>query len=202
MPDVFINYRTNDEESAATLIDRDLSARFGREKIFRASRSVEAGESFPERIIGAVHGSRVLLAVIGPRWADTRDPDGRRLIDSEDDWVRRELLEARKYGVRVIPVLIGDSTPRLDRLDLPAALSWMRHMQYRRFNTRDADANLDRIADDLMAFVPGLVPRRATTHAEHGHVTTISGNFGPVHGGTGHQFNGPTTYVDGRGDTR
>lgn len=201
MPDVFVNYRTGDEESAATLVERDLAARFGREKIFRASRSVEAGEAFPRRILGAVHGSRALLAVIGSRWADLRGPNGRRLLEDEDDWVRRELLEARKYHVRIIPVLVGDRTRRLDRLDLPGELSWLRHLQYRRLNSRDADADLDRIAADLIGFVPGLVERRTSDDRPTGHVTNISGNHGPVHGGTGDQFIG-TTYVAGRGDQR
>jgi hypothetical protein len=198
MPDVFINYRTGDEESAATLVERDLAARFGEEKVFRASRSVEAGEAFPQRILGAVHGSRALLAVIGSRWADTR---GRQLLADKDDWVRRELLEARKYHVRIIPVLVGDLTLRLDRLDLPAELSWLRHLQYRRLNSRDADANLDRIAADLTSFVPGLVERRKPEDRP-GNMTNISGNYGPVHGGIGDQFIGWTTHIAGRGDQR
>lgn len=206
MSDVFINYRTGDEESAATLIERDLSARFGPEKIFRASRSIEAGEAFPERILGAVHGSRALLAVIGRRWADMTGADGRKLLEDNEDWVRRELLEARKFNVRIIPVLVGDPSLRLGRLELPAELSWMRHLQYRHFNNRDADANLNRIADDLISFVPGLERRAAGDHQArstvHGNVTNISGNHGPVHGGTGHQFNGTTTYNAGQGNDR
>jgi hypothetical protein len=202
MPDVFINYRTGDEESAAALIERDLSARFGPEKVFRASRSIQAGETFPQRILGAVHGSRALLAIIGTRWADKRDANGRQLLANRDDWVRRELVEARKLDVRVIPVLIGDPAPRLDRIELPAALSWLRDLQYRKFSTRNAQADLDRIADDLAGFVPGLKPRptgeQSGAHTVHGDV--ISGNHGPVQIRSRDQFNGP--YITGRGDSR
>lgn len=203
MPDVFINFRTGDEESAATVIERDLATRFGREKIFRDSTSIRAGEDFARRILSAVHGSRALLAVIGPRWLSDRLAD-------EQDWVRRELLEAREYGVRVIPVLVGDM-PRLDGVALPKELSWLKDVQFRRFNNADADADLATIAAELVEFVPGLEDRTKTEARQaavnnsardvRGNMINITGNHGPVHGGRGDQFNGPTNYYAGRGDT-
>jgi hypothetical protein len=210
MPDVFINFRTGDEESAATVIERELSARFGSEKVFRDSKSIRAGEDFPRRLLSALHGSRAMLAVIGPRWLTARGKGGRNALDDEKDWIRRELLEAKDYGVRVIPVLVGEGVPRLDRAALPPVLSWLADKQYRRFNNRDAEADLAGIAGELAQLVPGLEDR---TKAESprpgvhnmvrdvgGDVITISDNHGPVHGGRGHQFNGQTNYVAGRGE--
>jgi hypothetical protein len=212
MPDVFINFRTGDEESAATLIDRDLSARFGKEKIFRDSRSIRAGEEFPKRLLSAVHGSRAMLAVIGPRWLTAQGPDGRRALDNKQDWIRRELLEAKKYGIRVIPILVGARTERLDKAAMPRELAWLAEVQYRRFSTRTADADLAMIASDLSEFVPGLRDRTTTAASEsgrsgiasttgevHGDVINVNGTSGPVHAGKGHQFNGATNYVDNRG---
>lgn len=72
MPDVFVNYRTGDEESAATMIARELSRRFGPERIFFASNSIEAGRRFPVELVRAVEECEALLAVIGPRWAEVR----------------------------------------------------------------------------------------------------------------------------------
>lgn len=213
MPDVFINFRTGDEESAATLIERDLSSRFGSEKIFRDSKSIKAGEEFPQRLLSAVHGSRAMLAVIGPRWLVARGPDGRNALDNEQDWIRRELLAAKEYGVRVIPVLVGDHTIRLDSATLPPALSWLADVQYRRFRNRDADADLATIAADLVAFVPGLTDRttagaresgrseiNTTARDVRGDIITITDTSGPVHVGRGSQFNGPTNYFAGRED--
>jgi hypothetical protein len=210
MPDVFVNFRTGDEESAATLVDQYLSGRFGAEKVFRDSRSIRAGEDFPQRLLSAVHDSRVMLAVIGPRWLTAPGQAGGNALDDEQDWIRRELSEAREHGVRVIPVLVGDGVPRLDAAALPPALSWLADKQYRRFTTRNADADLARIADDLVELVPGLADRSETTAPARppqlsvrdvgGDVIMNTGNHGPVHGGRGHQFNGPTTYVAGRGD--
>lgn len=208
MEDVFINFRTGDEESAATLLDRDLSNRFGPEKIFRSSKSITAGERFPQRLLSAVRGSRAMLAVIGPRWLAT-GPEGRTPLDNEQDWIRRELLEAKEFGVRVIPILIGEHTPRLDGATLPGALSWLADVQYKRFNTRNADADLATIAAELVKLVPGLTDRTtaaigesgrsgstATARDVRGNVNTIDGASGPVHTGEGHIFTGSTTYND------
>ncbi|HEX4704217.1 MAG TPA: TIR domain-containing protein, partial [Pseudonocardiaceae bacterium] len=109
-----------------------------------------------------------MLAVIGPRWLVARGPDGRNALDNEQDWIRRELLAAKEYGVRVIPVLVGEHTVRLDSAALPPALSWLADVQYRRFNNRDADAGLATIAGDLVAFVPGLTDRTTTATGESG----------------------------------
>lgn len=203
LPEVFINFRNDDDASAATMIERDLSTRFGSAKIFRDSKSISAGDEFPERLLSAIHHSRVMIAVVGPRWLTARDTNGRNALDNELDWTRRELLEARRCGLRVIPVLIGQTTQRLNGADLPPELSWLAEVQYRRVNNREAEADLAALAAELEELVPGLRDRTkiATETTDATRVTNISGNYGPVHAGRGHQFNGLTHYVDGRGQT-
>jgi len=157
-PVVFINFRTGDEEASATLIERELSSRFGSNTIFRAEKSVRAGDDIETVIIDAVRRSSAVVAVIGPRWLWAVDAQGRRALHSEHDWTRRELVEARAHGVRVIPVLIG-STPSLDPDDLPPALGWLANCKYLRLNYRDVDGGLARLADQLAKLVPGLAGR-------------------------------------------
>jgi hypothetical protein len=72
-PSVFINYRTGDAEASAALIERELSRRFGSQKIFRAERSVLVDEDIETTIMGAVRRCRALVAVIGPRWLTVTD---------------------------------------------------------------------------------------------------------------------------------
>ena len=60
MPDVFVNYRTGDEESAATMIARELARRFGDERIFFASNSIEPGRRFPVELVTAVEECEAL----------------------------------------------------------------------------------------------------------------------------------------------
>lgn len=71
MPQIFVNYRTDDEEATATLVDRELSRVFGNENVFKASKSIGPGSRFPQELLTAVRRSSVLLAVIGPRWLKT-----------------------------------------------------------------------------------------------------------------------------------
>jgi hypothetical protein len=152
---VFINYRTGDEETAAALIERDLSGRFGPEQIFRDSKSIRPGEDFEQAILMAVRGSDVLLAVIGRRWLTAPDGHGGRALDHESDWTRREICEAFACGVRVIPVLVG-GVGRLRADTLPPALQQLARCQYLRLDHRNVDVGLDRLTTTLVDLVPRL----------------------------------------------
>jgi TIR domain len=64
--EVFINYRTGDAEWVAAQIELYLSNRFGKEHVFKASRSIPPGAAFPEELLAGVRDCDVLLAVMGP----------------------------------------------------------------------------------------------------------------------------------------
>src|SRR5262249_3605363 len=110
MSGVFINYRGEDSDTAAALIDRELSASLGSDRVFLGSRSIPAGADFAEEILGRLRACSVLLVVIGPRWLTLADAAEQRLIDDPQDWVRREIAEALAAGLRVIPVLTDNAT--------------------------------------------------------------------------------------------
>ncbi|MGH8573278.1 MAG: TIR domain-containing protein, partial [Gammaproteobacteria bacterium] len=67
MASVFINYRS-EAAAWAVVLDRELSERFGVDRVFRAPRSIRPSEDFIDRILQGVRSSSVLLAVIGPTW--------------------------------------------------------------------------------------------------------------------------------------
>ena len=94
------------------MIEKVLSERFGKGRIFRAPRSIAPGSPYPETLLDAVRASAVLVAVIGGEWP--RYPQ----LRDKDDWVRREILEAYAYGVRIVPVLKGRK-PLLKAAELP-----------------------------------------------------------------------------------
>ncbi|OSZ58834.1 hypothetical protein OQI_19435 [Streptomyces pharetrae CZA14] len=210
MPMIFINYRTGDGEHLATILDRELSHRFGPEVSFRASKSIRPGQQFGPELLHAVRRSSVLLAVIGPGWA--AHPGLRR----EDDWVRREIGEALACGIPVVPVLSGRRTERLNRDDLPESLTQLAENQYLRYDNQNAEADLRQIVAELTALVPDLSAaqqRQYGTDAEPGGVrnqvsggsegpvfqgrdftgdiggTVIKNSSGPIHAGKGDQHN-------------
>jgi hypothetical protein len=155
MSDVFVNYRTGDEESAATMIARELTRRFGRERIFFASSSIEPGHRFPAELIRAAEECEALLAVIGPRWTEVLGADGRPALEAEQDWTRREIRTALDRGTLVIPVLVGKAT-RIDRTVLPDDLRELADCQYKRFDHRNSDSDLTALGDALARLLPDL----------------------------------------------
>ncbi|NLU68769.1 toll/interleukin-1 receptor domain-containing protein [Streptomyces sp. HNM0574] len=206
MVDVFINYRTGDGDKTAALIDTALSARFGSERAFRASKSIRPGDPFPEDLLSGVRRSALLLAVIGPDWtnfrAKLRDPG---------DWVRKEILEAFACALPVIPVLEGRKTERLSKDELPEELARLAELQSVRLDTQNCETDLKRLGDLVADMVPelhalerdGEQPAPApdtvnnTAHGTNGTLvqgrdfsgdvggTVIKGTHGPVHSGNG-----------------
>jgi hypothetical protein len=150
MPEVFINYRTGDGEKTAVVIEKELVGRFGEDRIFRASTSIRPGESYPERLLGAVHESKVMLAVVGAGWS------GVPALRNADDWVRREILEALTCGIPVIPILDGRKTDRLNAADLPAELARLAERQSIPLDLNDGGDGLRRIGDELAKLIPAL----------------------------------------------
>ncbi|MFK4109310.1 toll/interleukin-1 receptor domain-containing protein [Streptomyces sp. NPDC002176] len=170
MADVFVNYRTGDEESAATMIARELVRRFGQQQVFFASKSIEAGRRFPAELVRGLEECAALLAVIGPRWTEVRGPDGRPALQSEQDWTRREIQTALDRGILVIPVLVGKAT-RIDPAALPDDLRELADCQYKRFDHRNDQSDLTAIGDALARQLPELAEvdrddRAAREHAE------------------------------------
>jgi hypothetical protein len=159
MPKIFVNYRTGDTENVAALADRELSRRFGAEVFFRASKSIPGGADYTRELLRAVRQSDVLLAFMGRHWLDAAT-DGRRKIDEEGDWTRKEILEAFRHDVQVIPVLVGGARP-LRPEDLPEPLARLARCQYVRLGHRDMDSGLDMLAAQLVKLVPGLRERSA-----------------------------------------
>lgn len=221
MPDIFINYRNNDEEASASLIRHELSRRFGSDQVFLASKSIPAGEDYVRGLLDAVRDSQVLLAVIGSRWLTAVDEQGRKRLDDETDWPRREILEAFQHGLCVIPVLVGRTQPLLRPADLPPELARLADCQYRRLDHRNSEADLRELGDELAKLVPSLVDsdqpgQAAESNADDGHTsarlsagdharqqsggtsTVVNDPRAPMNTGSGNQFTGDgVAYVAG-----
>jgi hypothetical protein len=151
---VFINYRSNDAGWAVHL-DNVLSERFGADRVFRASRSIQPGDDFIDRILSTVAASKVLVAVIGTGWLGATDRADGRALDSEHDWVRREIAQAFRQQLRVLPLLVDDAPP-LRPEDLPEDIAQLARCQYLRVHYRAAQIDTQRVGDELVRLVPEL----------------------------------------------
>ncbi|HEX4725621.1 MAG TPA: TIR domain-containing protein [Pseudonocardiaceae bacterium] len=190
MSEVFVNYRTGDEGTCATMIERELSRRFGSDHIFLASKSIKPGADYPQELLAAVGASSVLLAVIGVSWLSFTDEHGHNALDRDDDWIRKEILAAFDADIPVVPILVGRAE-RLRRVDLPNRLARLADCQYLRLDIRNAERDLRQIGDKLVDVVPGLVDADAAGEpkpvAAQGNVTgNVQHN---THFGSGRQFN-------------
>jgi hypothetical protein len=156
MPRIFINFRSDDEVFAAMLIDAKMTERFTANEVFRDNRSIPLGQEFTSKLWDSLARTDILLAVIGPRWL-TLTKDGIRRLDHPDDYVRRELEFALNHGIRVVPVLIGD-TPLPPVTELPESIAGLATRQYLRVWPRNAHRDLDVLADELSALLDGGRP--------------------------------------------
>ncbi|ONI87872.1 hypothetical protein ALI144C_08010 [Actinosynnema sp. ALI-1.44] len=149
MGGVFINYRTGDGDWVATLLARELSARIGSANVFFASRSIGVGQDFVTQILGRLRECEVMLAVIGARWLDATDRHGSRRLSNPADWVRKEIAEAFRHGLRVIPVFL-DTTASPATADLPDDLGALASCPALRLRHGD-DGDLARLLDEVVA---------------------------------------------------
>ncbi len=115
-PNVFISYRRDDAAANAGRLFDWLSDQFGDAHVFLDTSRIAIGADF-ERVLGErLAAADVVLVVIGPRWLDIADANGRRL-DQPDDYVRMEVATALRSGTRLIPVLVGGARmPAAERL--------------------------------------------------------------------------------------
>ena len=145
-PKVFISYRRNDSLAATgRLYDRLNTAYPG--MFFRDVSGIGVGVDFVKEIERAVASSVALIAVIGPAWA-TESVGGRRRLDDPDDFVRLEVLNALKRGIRIIPVLVGNaSMPEEEQL--PPELQPLRKWNAIRLVEEYYEEGLERLIDAL-----------------------------------------------------
>ena len=105
----FISYRRDDSGSEARLIANEIAQSLSLGSAFIDTHAIDIGDEWPERIRKALDGSRYVIVVVGLEWLHVgMDRWGRRRIDDEADWVRKEIVYALNDETKtIIPVLIG-----------------------------------------------------------------------------------------------
>ena len=153
---IFISYRREDSSGESGRLKDKLEQVFGKENIFYDVETLEAGLNFDESIAKALNESKVLLAMIGPHWLKVTDSNGNKRIQKEEDWVRKEISEALKRNLRVIPVLVnGADMP--DSQELPRDLKdlTLRHAQELTSSRWNYDVGeLTKVLEKIIARIP------------------------------------------------
>lgn len=158
---VFISYRRDDCTGYAGRLEDALEQALGHGAVFRDMRDIAAGESFADVIKSCLASARVVLVLIGPRWAGIA-ADGRKRIEDEKDFVRLEVATALESGCKVIPVLLsGVELPRKE--ELPEPLLPLRRRQALSLNEASWDADVARLIRALG--LPTVRRRRLTIAA-------------------------------------
>ena len=99
---IFISYRRQDTAANALGIGQYLENVFGRKSVF-IDVDMRAGANFPDVLEQRLAECKVMLVLIGPEWLNSRDEQGRRRLDSSEDWVRLEITHALRRNITVIP---------------------------------------------------------------------------------------------------
>ncbi|WP_327382604.1 MULTISPECIES: toll/interleukin-1 receptor domain-containing protein [unclassified Streptomyces] len=158
-PYVFINFRRADTGATGPHIDTALRAEFGTQAAFRDQRSLPAGRDYREQLERGIRKCDLLLVVMGAHWASVRDDAGRRCIDREEDWVRKEIALALAYKLPVMPVLVdGAKLPSIH--ELPDDIQSLVHQQVVYFRPHQEHIDFPPLFGAIRAEVPELRPVR------------------------------------------
>ncbi|MGH3979090.1 MAG: TIR domain-containing protein [Pseudonocardiaceae bacterium] len=156
LPKIFLSYRRDDTSGHTGRLYDTLSARFGSGRIFMDVDALEPGVDFAQRIVEVIEECQVQLVVIGPTWLTMTDRDGARRLDNPRDFVRMEIETALVHDIRVIPVLIRDTTmPSTE--ELPDSLAGLAHRNAVELDDTRWRRDVDRLVGFLET-VPGAEP--------------------------------------------
>jgi TIR domain len=118
---IFISYRRQDSAHITGRIYDQLTAKFGKEAVFKDVDSLPLGFDFRDHIREQVSRCSVLVAVIGKNWSGASASGGQRLSDQRDH-LRIEIETALERHIPVIPVLVdGVEMPAENELPPPLA---------------------------------------------------------------------------------
>lgn len=116
-----MSYRRDDAASEAGRLSDALRAQLGDDAVFMDVSSIAVGSRWPDDLRDALDGADTVVLVVGPQWLRAADEWGRRRIDRDEDWVRREVVYALEHDKHLVPVLV-DGAQMPPKWALPDAL--------------------------------------------------------------------------------
>jgi hypothetical protein len=163
---IFISYRRQDAATYAGRLRADLAHRYGESNVFLDIADLTPGANFTHRLHEAVDACDLMLVVIGPRWLQAADAEGRRRIDDPEDFIRSEIAAALRLGKRVVPLLVGGA-PMPSASELPDEIADLANRQAGELSDRRWDADLSQVFNWLDRMVVGIQPAAASPPQSH-----------------------------------
>jgi SIR2-like domain/TIR domain len=123
-------------------------------------KSIQFGVDFVTEINRVIASSEVVVALIGPNWAVSRE--GHRRLDDPDDLVRREvaaaMAAAREGRTRLIPVIAANARVPSDA-DLPDDLIGLRRINAVQLSTDYYDESVKRVVTSVAVALESTLDR-------------------------------------------
>ena len=134
---IFISYNRGDSSAIARRVYSRLAAEFGPDRVFMDVFSIAPGEDFVQRAQQAIESSSVIIALIGPRWAE---------MLGQSESMSLELARSLQRNRPVIPVLVdGASFP--PTAHLPPELAMLERRQGLSIDNLSFNQNVDELID-------------------------------------------------------
>jgi hypothetical protein len=128
MSKIFVSYRRDDSADIAGRIYDRLTAKFGRDAVFKDVDSIPLGTNFKKHLTKIVQECVVELVIIGRQWVTIKNKRGQRRLDDPRDFVRIEIESALSREIPVVPLLVqGASMPSEEQLPTSLAELAYRH---------------------------------------------------------------------------
>jgi hypothetical protein len=147
---IFLNYRRTDAGWPADLLASKLASSFGQACVFQDVRGIEAGDDFAAVLQNELDRAAVLIVLISNNWLHVQDRFGRRRLDNEHDWVRREIrIALGKQDCKVIPVLLDDAELPDEQEALPEDISPLLRRERIRLRQANSDDDIEALSKVL-----------------------------------------------------
>jgi hypothetical protein len=153
---IFLSYRRADTEGFAHAIYNLLVPAFGSENLFMDVDTIQPGQDFVETLDQAVSNCDVMLVLIGPKWLNITDENGRRRLDDPEDFVRIEIKSAIEQKKVIIPVLLQGAKMPCEE-ELPTGLSSLHRRQAFRVGQHVA-GDVNELAQAIKGTVQNAAP--------------------------------------------
>lgn len=192
MSNIFISYRRDETKDVAGRLYDRLTTIFGKDKVFRDIYTIPGGADFPSWIEEAVASAKVVVVLIGDRWATIEDSQNRRCIDDPADWVRLEIATALEHDTLVVPILVEDARMPAET-DLPDPLRKLARHNAIGLSDRRFEADVEELIKVLRGrglgigsenLQPGDFRKLGTFHVhidgdDQAHIESLVGELGP-----------------------